>query len=348
MVGQHVDHGTEGRGGVPGRVGLALAGQEPLPWAAEQTSQLAARERDRFLSRRDRDGRVGELAHPPPADRVRGGDQRPAVPVDRVGQPGQPTGRLVPQGRRRLGIGAGPTQFRDQGGQGQRPARTPRHRHHPSPELGQEAGRLVALPLGAGHRGDHEPPSGPGAGDVEQPPLLGDPGRGRLDLAQPVRAEPVRLEQRTPPPDVGPHALLDAGHHDQVPLQPLGAVGGQQPHRRPPQVRLAEGVGGDLLALHLGQEAGHPPQSGDLLGAVGDVEQGADRVQVPVGPPARLSTDSCVLAQPLRPAGARPQHPERPPRPSRRRRRSARTAAATRPEPRPLAARGGPPRPAGR
>jgi hypothetical protein len=233
------------------------------------------------------------------------------VLVDGVREPGESTGRLLPQGGRRLGVSAGPAQLGHQRGQGQRPTWSSGDGHDASAQLRQEPGRLVALPLRPGDGGHHQPSAGAGAGDVEQATLFSDPGRRRLDLGQTVRTQAVRLQQRPAPSDVGPRTFLDTGHHHQVPLQPLGAVGRQQPDRRTAQVGLAQCVGRDLLSLHLGQEPRHPTQSRDLFRPVGDVEQGADRVQVTVGPPSGLTADRRLLAQALGPTGARPEHPQR-------------------------------------
>ena len=176
-------------------------------------------------------------------------------PVGRVGRPGPAAGRRSSTASasrasrmaacsrsagRRLRIDADAAELADQGGQGQRPARPPGQPADRHPELGQEAGRLVALALGAGHRGDHQPAPGPGAGDVEQPALLGDPrarsGTGLGHVAR-RRAGPARAASRG---GVRPaSALLHAGDHDELPLQTLGPVGGEHPDRRPPEVGLA-------------------------------------------------------------------------------------------------------------
>ena len=82
---------------------------------------------------------------------------------------------------------------------------------------------------------------GPGAGDVEQPPLLGQqrghpghrrPGGPRAgdDVDQPLVAQHAAAQ-----PQVGPDALLHPGHGDDVPLQALGGVRGEQRDRLAPR-----------------------------------------------------------------------------------------------------------------
>ena len=312
VVGEHVHHRPEARRGAAGTLGRRLAGQEPLPRAGQNAGQLAARRAGpaRPAGTTGRSAQLGvriphQCSGPGPRD------QRPAVVVGGIGEPGQPDGGLVADSGRGVRVDADPAQLADQRRQGQRPARPAGLRPDRHPELGKEPGGLVTLALGAGHRGHHQPRARPGAGDVEQPPLLGDPA-GRGDRARHAGgAQPVRLQQRPAAAYVRPAALLDAGHHHQCPLQTFGPVGGQQPHGPAAQVGLPHRVGGDLLALHLGEERGQTAATGDLLGARRDVEQGADRVQVPVGPATQLAAAGGVGSKPLRPVGAGPEQPQR-------------------------------------
>ena len=85
---------------------------------------------------------------------------------------------------------------------------------------------------------------------------------------------------------------------------------GEQAHRGTAQVRLAHRIGGDLLAFDLRQESGQPPGSGDLLAARGHIEQRADRVQVPVGPPPGIAGPGGVAPQPVGPGRTGPQVPQ--------------------------------------
>ena len=99
-------------------------------------------------------------------------------------------------------------------------------------ELVEEAGGLLRPPL---HRADQQGVPGTGAGDVEQPALLGeqrrDPRhRGTGGLGDPGEQvdEPLVAQQAAAQPQVGPRALLDAGHGDDVPLPAAGGVRGEQ------------------------------------------------------------------------------------------------------------------------
>ena len=76
---------------------------------------------------------------------------------------------------------------------------------------------------------------GPGAGDVEQPALLGEQrrhprhrGAGGLGDPREQVDEPLVAQQAAAQPQIGPRALLDAGHRDDVPLAAAGGVGREQ------------------------------------------------------------------------------------------------------------------------
>ena len=100
-------------------------------------------------------------------------------------------------------------------------------------KLSQEPGGLVGLALGTRHRCHHQPRPGSGARDVEEPTLLRDPSRGGNGCQDLVASQPIGLQQGSATAYVRPPALLDARDHDQVPLQPLGAMGRQDADRRP-------------------------------------------------------------------------------------------------------------------
>ena len=177
-------------------------------------------------------------------------------------------------------------------------------------ELVDEPGRLLAVVLGRADRGDQQPLAGPGAGDVEQPALLGEQGLHRRGRQQPVGADPVGLQQRRAPAQVGPALLLDVRHHDEPPLQALGPVRGEQPDRVAAHAALGERVGGDLLRRQRGQEVAHAGVAALLLGLGGHLEQRAQRVEVAVRHPRGPSPGLDAAAQPVPPVGAVPQQPE--------------------------------------
>ena len=174
---------------------------------------------------------------------------------------------------------AGPGRVGDGRGAGRRPARTcysqpgPARRRAPSrssprQQLGQEPGRPLVGVLAA-HGGDHQPAPGPGRGHVEQPALLGQQLGGQRGGAasRGVRARSrsghlgdqlVDAQQRAAQPQVGPDALLDAGHDHHVPLQALGrgARSGCGPRRpsgaRSASVSPAISWRGQVVQEHLG------------------------------------------------------------------------------------------------
>ncbi|SCF98936.1 hypothetical protein GA0115255_1146817, partial [Streptomyces sp. Ncost-T6T-2b] len=153
---------------------------------------------------------------------------------------------------------------------------------------------------GAFDGGDDEAFAGAGRGDVEEPALLGEEGAGREGFGEPVAADPVRLQEGPPAAQVGPDALLDPGDHDEPPLQALGSVGGHQAYGVGAGGPPGEGVGGDVLGVHLFQEVEGPAPAGAFLGAGCRVEQGAHRVEVAVGVAAARPA---AQRGPLQPAG---------------------------------------------
>ena len=226
---------------------------------------------------------------------------------------------------RRPGVGAGvgdrAPQLADQPRQRQRSLRAALDLLDPEPELGQEAGRLLAVVLGGGDRGDDEARAGARARDVEEPALLLEQlargqRRDQLGPALAVGADPVGLEHGRAPAEVRPAVLLDVGHDHQVPLEALGPVGGQQAHGGAPDALLGQGVGRDLLGHQPGEEVTDTGGAGDrgdvaLLGlAGGHVEEGHDRVEVAVCASRRAGAELDAATQPARPVGAGPQRPQ--------------------------------------
>jgi hypothetical protein len=114
-------------------------------------------------------------------------------------------------------------------------------------QLVHEPGRLLALVLGGGDRRDEQPLTGPGAGDVEQPALLGQHGLHAQRWQDPVAADPVGVQQGRPPAGVGPAPVLHVRDDDEPPLQAFGTVCGEQPDRVAVDATLGQGVPGDLL-----------------------------------------------------------------------------------------------------
>ena len=135
-------------------------------------------------------------------------------------------------------------------------------------------------------------------------------GRHEVGVAGRVDADPVGAQEGRAPTEVGPALLLHVGHDDEVPLEALGAVGGQQPDGRAADPALGEGVGGQLL----GDEAGEERADTDVVALVdrasGQLEEGDDRIEVSVRAPGTGSAEVDLAAQPLGPRGRRPQVPQ--------------------------------------
>jgi hypothetical protein len=213
-------------------------------------------------------------------------------------------------------VGDGTPQLAHQPGQRQRAPGPSLDLLHGYAELGEEPRGLLAVVLGRGDRGDDEPRAGAGAGDVEQAALLLEQLARRQRRYQLAPADLVGLEHRGAPPEVGPGVLLDVCHDDEVPLEALRPVGGEQAHRGAAHALLGEGVGGDLLCHQSGQEVAHAGRAGHgrgvaLLGlARRDLEQRHDRVEVAVGAPGGAAAELDRAAESPRPVGARPEPPQ--------------------------------------
>ena len=102
--------------------------------------------------------------------------------------------------------------------------------------------------------------------------------------------EPVTVEQRRPATQVGPAAVLDGGDDDEVPLEPLGPVGGEQPDSAlAGEHALVGRLGRDLLRLQLVEQLGDAGPRPPLLEPRHGVEQRDHGVEVAVGGPALLA-----------------------------------------------------------
>ena len=124
----------------------------------------------------------------------------------------------------------------------QRVARTGRGQHlvpvagHDQPGLVKEQLLRVVLALapGLGALGEqHQPPLGPRGGDIENSPFLGPFSLlWRAGIAQPIDKPLGQAHPLAAARGFGEAvARVDAGHEDDIKLQPLGPVGGEQLHR---------------------------------------------------------------------------------------------------------------------
>ncbi|GAA3085465.1 hypothetical protein GCM10020254_32280 [Streptomyces goshikiensis] len=284
LVGQDVDDVAEALGGGGGGVGLDLAAEEPLEGAGVgELVQGGAGEGHGPLPVAERDAAAGGLVQAPPALRVRGGDQRAVVLVGERGEAGEAAGGGVAQDRGGLGVDGGGAEFGDERGYGERPARPAGDVLRGDAEFGEEAGGLVPVVGGSLDGGDDEAVAGAGGGDVEQAAFLGEERAGGEGFGEAVAADAVGFEEGTAAAQVGPEALLDAGHDDEGPLQALGTVGGHQPYGVGAGGLAGEGVGGDVLGFELFEEVERAAAAGTFLRAGGGVEEGAHRVEVAVG-----------------------------------------------------------------
>ena len=125
-----------------------------------------------------------------------------------------------------------------------------------------------------------------------------------------IEADPVGPEQARAAAQVGPALLLHVGHHDELPLQSLGPVGGEQAHGRAADAPLGERVAGDLLGDEVGEERGDADVVAVLDRAGRHLEERADRVEVLVRPARPGAALVDLATQPLGPGGARPEVPQ--------------------------------------
>ncbi len=223
-----------------GRDLLAVAGADVL----QQRADLAAQERvDARRADRHRPVGVGDRAvvgerrEAPPLRRDRRRARRP-----RPAGPARPAAAV----RRSASVSGSHTAARSSATSA--PRCTPRSCgvSGRSPSIGSSSSRKrEGCSSSPTDRGDHEPLPGPGDGDVEQPAFLGELHRhrraaGRVAAGQHVD-EQFRAEQRAAPAQVGPAAFLHVGDADEVPLEALARVRGEDRRRRPAPGRRRPG-----------------------------------------------------------------------------------------------------------
>ena len=212
-------------------------------------------------------------------------------------------------------------QLGDQPAAGERPPDGADPVGHADAELLDEAAGPVLL--AARDRGDDQAVAGSGDGDVEQPALLGQqlgpPVGGRRLAVGLERADLRRLgggrqvvgtEQRAPQPQVGPDALLHAGHDDERPLEALAGVGGHHPDGVALGGALRQRVAGHLLRLDVVDEPEHRAVRQPVDVARGRVEQRQHGVERPVGERAARAAGHALLLQAAGQAAGLPQRPQ--------------------------------------
>ncbi len=181
------------------------------------------------------------------------------------------------------------------------------------------------------HRGHEEAPAGAGRRHVEQPAFLvqercglaGHPGEqigvgrgspgppGAPGTAGQVIDQVLGSHHGATQPQIRPEPLLDTGDHDDVPLQTLGRVGGQDAYRGASIGGGRQRVAGQLLPEHVIEEhvrsrAGHPV---DETGR--GFEQRDHGVEVAIGRRASCTAPGALRRPSLgqrRGAPERPQH----------------------------------------
>ncbi len=291
--------------------------EQPAQPAPVERLDLGRRQPDQQAVRRggDRPG-VGQLGELVPLPRV-------GTPDPGRGQPGELGRRRPAQRGRAVRAGRGPPEVGGERGQRQPAGGGAGHvldADVVAGQLGQEPGRPF-LAVVAARCGDHQMPAGPGDRDVEQPAFLveqlGREGGGHGIGAGARHQHPgrrvhelVHAEQGRAHPQVGPDALLDPGHHDDIPLQALGPVRGQDPDGIALRCVVREGVARDLLAGHAVQEQGGRARRQPHREPGGGVEQRAHRVEVAVGRGAAGSAGRGGRLPYGREAGGVPDGPE--------------------------------------
>ncbi len=230
-------------------------------------------------------------------------DRRRSAPFDaRIGRP------IRAEHHRRGGRGA---QDRDEprGVHGRCGARG--HRADRHPELLEEARGLQPAVERLGDRRHHQGVARPRAGDVHEPALLDEEVAGSAGRRPALAGELVDVQQVRAQPQVRPGALLDPGHHDQVPLEALRAMGAQEPHgfgaHLPGRPRLLR----HLQRADVVDEAGQARPAAPLgRQPVGQVEQRHEGVEVTVSRLPRRPAGERRAAQSLRPVGGAPGAPQ--------------------------------------
>ena len=328
------------------RAAAGLALEEPLRRALDQPGQRAGGELDRLVGRRAPAASAWLRSRVPHqvAGSAAGTSGRPSGRRLRR-QPGEPLARRPSRSvGLDVGVGRRTPQLADQtraataaGAAGPARWRTV------DAELVEEPRRLLAVVVGRGDGRHHQPLAGAGAGDVEQPALLGEQLAGGG----------VGLEHRHGVP-LGPDAVglqqasrADAGRarrsswtwatttsRHSRPLDRWAVSRRTDSPRMPRSARVSAGIS---CATRVREERRDAGVAALLLGAGGGLEQRAHRVEVAVGAAAPRAPPRCHA----RGAGARASWcpttaPRGPPRRCRRRRASpgpcaaARQSAATR------------------
>ena len=286
-----------------------LTFEEPPQRAGQQRLQHRGPQTDRLIHRahRARGHRPGP--GPPPTGRVGRGHDLTTIAGD-LAESGQPLGCGLTQGRLGALVDQSATKLGHDSLEGHRPSGSPLDVGRGDADLLQESGGLLPGLVGVGDRGEDQVVPGPGAGDVEETTLLGEEFASGRRVLPAVGADAVGLEQRGAAAKVRPGLLLDVGNHHQRPLQPFGAVGGEQSDSATADPSVSEGVGWDLLGGEHVEERLDAGVAALLLGTGGEFEQRTDRVEVAVSQPGSGTTSQGGRAQPSRPRGALPQHPQ--------------------------------------
>ena len=122
--------------------------------------------------------------------------------------------------------------------------------------------------------------------------------------------EILRAEQRVAQPEVGPHPLLHARDHDEVPLAPGSAGRGEQSHRLGEVAVRRESVRGQVLGLQVLEERGRGGLRHPVDEPLGRGEEREHGVEVPVAARTRGPATQRGPAPRLGKTRRRPQRPQ--------------------------------------
>ena len=213
-----------------------------------------------------------------------------------------------------------PAQLADQLGQHQRAARAGAPGRSAwsggqRVELVEEAGRLLVLALhGADQQGVPRPACTRRRTACAPRRAAARPGTPWRRWARPRPAsevdEPLVAQQAAAQPQVGPGALLDAGHGDDVPLAAARGVGREQLDGVAARGAVGERVARELLFGEVLGEGGDVGAGEPVGEAGGGVEEGEDGVEVTVGGRADGAAAGAGLAPPAVEAAGLPDPPE--------------------------------------
>ena len=150
------------------------------------------------------------------------------------------------------------------------------------------------------------------AGDEEEPTLLLQQVSRSWTGADPLRRQLLRTQGRSPSPQIWPSAFLHSDDPDVIPLQPLGSMGGEQPHSVGAGTPVGHRFRGQLLIGKGLDERSHAEESRIApREARGRVEQRHHGIQIVIG---RGAAGQCrgtqALGPPVRIARAGPEGPE--------------------------------------